>query len=168
MNTEMDKTIRKLDEVEILATRDMLVAAPPELRQALGLEMREIGGVVVMIAPGIPSPQFNRVVGLGNKRLATDDELDAVAECYRSLGVKDWWVQVSPGSNAEQTQAQLAARGFIPPERKAWAKMVRGAEATVPAETGCEVRATRVGACRLRPRAVPPEQTPLRASFARW
>jgi GNAT superfamily N-acetyltransferase len=140
MSMDMDKTIRKLDEVEILASRDMLAAAPPELRQALGLEMREIGGVAVMIAPGIPSPQFNRVVGIGNERLATEEELDAIAECYRSLGVKDWWIQISPGSNSEQTLAQLAARGFAPPERKAWVKMVRGAEATVPVETGCEVR----------------------------
>lgn len=140
MTFDLDTTIRDLDRVEILASRDMLAAAPLDLRRSLGLEMREIGGAAVMIAPGIPSPQFNRVVGLGNERLATEVELDAIAQCYRSLGVKDWWIQVSPGSNAEQTQTQLAARGFVAPERKAWAKMVRGDEATVPVETGCEVR----------------------------
>ena len=136
MTTSVDKTIRDLDGVEVLASRDMLAAAPSGLRQSLGLEAREIGGATLLIAPGLPSPQFNRVVGVGNERLATEEELDAIAECYRSLGVKDWWIQVSPGSNSEPTLGQLAARGFVAPERKAWAKMIRGAEPTVPVETG--------------------------------
>jgi GNAT superfamily N-acetyltransferase len=141
MNLDLDTTIRELDRVEASAYREMLAAIPAALQQALGLETREIGGATLIIAQGIPSPQFNRVVGLGNEHPVSDQELEEIAGRYSTAGIKDWWVQVSPGSNSEQTLAQLAARGFTAPQRKSWVKVIRGAEAPEQVESGAEVRA---------------------------
>ena len=118
--------IDRLDASEALAYRDMFAAAPPLLARSLGLEARETAGATLLLAPGIPSPQFNRVIGLGNLRAPSESETDAIAAAYRSAGVKSWWAQVSPGTRSEKLASQLAARGFAPPARRAWVKMSRG------------------------------------------
>lgn len=137
--------IDRLDASEALACRDLFAAAPAPLARSLGLEARETAGATLLLAPGIPSPQFNRVIGLGNLQPASESELDAVAEAYRSAGVKNWWVHVSPGANGERLAAQLAARGFAPPARRAWVKMSRGADKPAPVPSRVEVRAPRPG-----------------------
>lgn len=137
--------IDRLDAVEGRAYRDMFAAAPPSLARSLGLEARETAGATLLLAPGIPTPQFNRVLGLGNLRLPSAAELDAVAEAYRCAGVKSWWVQVSPGVHSEGLVSQLAARGFAPAARRAWAKMSRGADKPAPVPSRAEVRAPRRG-----------------------
>jgi GNAT superfamily N-acetyltransferase len=130
----------RLDMLEAAAYRDMFAAAPRPLSQALGLDAFETAGATMLIAPGIPSPQFNRVIGLGNRRSVSEAELDALTHRYRAAGVRDWWVQVSPSRHASGLIAQLDARGFALPRRRAWVKLARDDRVVEPVRTGAEVR----------------------------
>lgn len=139
------RLIHSLDNAEAAAYRDMWAAAPPALAAALGLHVRAVAGATLLLAPAIPSAQFNRVIGLGNRGEVSEAELEAVASCYRAVGVKSWWVQVSPSAQAASVIGQLAARGFALPARKAWAKLVRDDRPLAPVDTVAEVREPRRG-----------------------
>lgn len=143
MQPDSDAVIDRLDAAEALAYRDMFAAAPAPLARSLGLEAREIAGATLLIAPGIPAPEFNRVLGLGNGGAVSDAQLDGVARAYRAAGARTWWVQASPSEHARGLIAQLTARGFAPPKRRAWVKMSRGAQRPAPVACGAEVRAAR-------------------------
>lgn len=140
MNDDTSELARLADSVEAAAYRDMFIAAPSALAKTLGLEVREIAGATLLIAPGIPTPFFNRVIGLGNERPARDVDLDAVIAAYRGAGVKSWWIHLTPSAQPASLAQQLVARGFTPPVRKSWAKVLRGTEAPLTSETTLEVR----------------------------
>ena len=137
--------IDRLDAAEALAYRDMFAAAPAALARSLGLETRELAGATLLIAPGIPVPEFNRVLGLGNGAAVSEAQLDAVAAAFRSAGVGSWWVQVSPAAHSSALIARLGARGFTPPKRRAWVKMSRGSDRPPAVACGADVRAPRPG-----------------------
>jgi GNAT superfamily N-acetyltransferase len=145
MSPDRDAVIHRLDTVEATAYRDMMAAAPQALARNLGLETRDVAGATLLLAPGMPTAIFNRVIGLGNRHRTSDADLDAIIDLYRAAGIKNWWVHVSPGAHASRLTGQLVARGFIAPERGSWAKVRRGTETPAPVRTGAEVRAVRPG-----------------------
>ena len=112
---------------EAAAYRDMVAAAPAGVRRTLGLEVRDISGVTLLVAPGLPATIFNRVMGLGNGARTTDRQLDEIGQVYREAGVRSWWVHATPGEHFEALCALLAARGYTVPARKSWAKTWRDA-----------------------------------------
>lgn len=131
---------RRHDEVESAAYRDMFAAAPRELAQALGLETRDIAGATLLIAPGLPATIFNRVIGLGNGAMATDTDLEAIAGAYARAGVRNWWIQATPGEHFDRLCALLTAHGFTVAGRRSWAKMWRGTAAAPDVQTAARVR----------------------------
>jgi len=145
MHAPEDSRISRLDAIEAAAYRDMFAAAPVTLRQTLGLATQEIGGATLLLAPGLPTPMFNRVIALGNSQPVTDTELDAITEAYRHAGVQNWWIHASPGVHHEALVRLLSARGFSPPSRRAWVKVQRGTEIPVAVETPLEVRRLKPG-----------------------
>jgi GNAT superfamily N-acetyltransferase len=116
------KRIVLADDIEAAANRDMFVAAPPQL----AVHAQEIGGATLLIAPKIPVTQFNRVIGFGNTQPATESTLDAVRAAYRTAGVSQFWLHMSPAAQPPQLADWLQARGFKPAERRSWAKFLRG------------------------------------------
>jgi len=116
---------------EIEAWSDMISAAPPSLVAAAGLEVRRVGGAICVVAPGIPSKEFNRAVGLSVEQPANADDVRAVLDFYRSRGVGDAWVQliegVEPaaieswlheaGARTDDSRGQLFDRGVEGPDR---------------------------------------------------
>jgi len=133
------------DRVEATAYRAMFAAAPQDLSSQLGFEIREIAGAILLIAPGIPTPMFNRVIGLGNSSPATDAVLDEITTLYRKAGVAKWWVHVSPDVRPATLSGQLDERGFILPQRKSWAKVLRGTEPPPMVETTAKVHLAQPG-----------------------
>lgn len=83
---------------EIEAWSAMIDAAPPAIVAATGLEVRRVGGAICVVAPGIPSNEFNRAVGLGVEGPATPDDVGAILDFYRSRRVGRAWVQVMEGA----------------------------------------------------------------------
>ena len=113
---------RLCDDVEARASVDLYLAAPPSM-QAWA---HEEGGVTLLRLPALPVSYFNRVVGLGNHATATEADLDHIAAAF--AGIKDYWIQLSPGARPAELPAMLAARGFAAPARRSWSKFLRGVE----------------------------------------
>jgi len=135
--------LHDLDAIEAVASRSLFAAAPSALRQALGLETRSIAGATLLLAPGLPTPMFNRVIGLGNAGPVSEGDLEAIAGAYRDAGSQSWWIHVSPGAQASSLAGQLAARGFTTPPRKAWVKVQRGNVMPATVDTSLDVRLAR-------------------------
>jgi GNAT superfamily N-acetyltransferase len=136
--------VHDLDLVEATAYRDMFAAAPAELA-SLGLETHEVAGATMLMAPGLPTPLFNRVIGLGNSQPASGDAIEWIQDGYRKAGVRSWWMHVSPGAQPASLTAMLERRGFVRPARGAWVKMLRDDTAAPEVQSGLEIRQTRTG-----------------------
>ncbi len=139
MPTPLDSTIQELDAIEARAYRNWFALAPPDVARELGLEVRDIGGATALIAPGLPTPEFNRIVGFGNVDPLSESDLDNVIDLYRSAGVTHWWAHVSPGRHAGQVRAVLHTRGLSPPDRKAWIKFQRNSDSVPNVPTPCSI-----------------------------
>jgi len=140
MNTGDLSRMHQLDAIEAAAYRDMFENAPRALAGALGIETREVAGATLLMAPGMPTPMFNRVIGLGNEFPATDDALDAIGDVYRDAGTGEWWLHLTPGAQPAGLEATLTARGFVQASRPAWAKVVRDRAPPAPVETALDIR----------------------------
>ncbi len=123
---------RLADDVEASAFIDLYAAAPAPLRQQLGLQVHPLPGATALLAPGLPTPMFNRVIGFGMGHPATAERL-RVAQClYRDAGVANWWLHWNPWASPPGFTASLHAAGFTSPSRRSWAKVLRGAEPAPP------------------------------------
>lgn len=99
---------------EIEAWCDMLSAMPGEMVELTGLEVRTIGGAVCVAAPGIPSTEFNRVVGLGVRSAADEDTIDRILAFYADRGIVDAWIQVMDSAKPSTLRGWLMAHGLAP------------------------------------------------------
>lgn len=140
MDQPLDELINLHDAVEAAAYQDMFAAAPAAMARSLGLQVREIAGATLLIAAGMPTPMFNRVIGLGNQGMVDDNVLDTIMAIYREAGVNDWWLHVSPTTANVTLATQLAERGFGQAGRKSWAKMFRVNSPPVPVPSKAEIK----------------------------
>lgn len=120
---------RIADDAEALAFADLFDAAPAALRDRLGLRVERVADATLLLAPGLPTPMFNRAMGLGLRQPADDAALQAIGDAYRRAGIRGWWLHWNPLAAPDEMPAQLRARGFTPPPRRSWAKMLHGREA---------------------------------------
>jgi hypothetical protein len=132
--------VRLADELEAAAWADYVTAAPPSIAAALGLAAEEVGGATLLIAPAIPSSLFNRAIGLGVRRPASEADLDAIVARYRRAGCREAWIHLGPASAPAALPGWLAARGLVPARRPRWAKVVRGPEPPPAIETALRIR----------------------------
>jgi hypothetical protein len=131
---------RLADEIEARAFVDLYAAAPPDLAAQLGLTVRRHAGATVLLATGLPTPMFNRVIGLGADAPAGTSDVEHVARAYRDAGVSSWWLHWSPHAQPADMPARLAALGFSAPPRRAWMKFVRDAAPVSAVLTDLDVR----------------------------
>jgi hypothetical protein len=136
MNTH--DTIR-LESAERAALVDIHLAASPELRDHLGLELSEAGDALVSIATRNPTILVNRVVGLGLAHPADRETVDSIVACYRDAGVDRFFLQLDPAATPEELPGWLEGAG-LQPYHRAWAKFERGAEPALAARSDLEVR----------------------------
>lgn len=116
---------RIADEVEALAFREMWAAAPAALRERLGLRIACVADATLLLAPGIPSPMFNRAIGLGLRRPATGHDVEAIEAEFRAAGIANWWLHWNPQAAPGEMPDWLASHGYALPLRRSWAKMLR-------------------------------------------
>jgi hypothetical protein len=117
---------RAIERVEVRAWRDLFAAAPPLAASALGLAGRELGGAYALSAPTVESLMFNRVVGLGMTRPASDTLLDAIVSHYADRNAP-FEVNLCPLAEPSDLATRLAARGLGAPFHHV--KWVRGIQA---------------------------------------
>jgi hypothetical protein len=134
------EAVRLADELEAAAWADYVAAAPPAIAGALGLAAEEVGGATLLLAPAIPSSLFNRAIGLGVRRPATEADVDAIVERYRSAGCREAWIHLGPASAPAELAGWLTARGLALARRPRWAKVVRGAEPAPAISTALAIR----------------------------
>jgi hypothetical protein len=134
----IEDTIRA-ESVERAALADLHIAASPDLREDLGLELEEIGGALVSIARYQPTILVNRTVGLGLARPATRKGVAAAVDRYRGAGLGRYFLQIDPAATPEELPEWLEDAG-LEPYHRAWAKFKRGAEPAPAARSDLEVR----------------------------
>lgn len=117
---------RLADQVEAQAFADLYAAAPAGLQTTLGLQVRQVAGATLLLAPGLPTAMFNRVIGWGMASGAELAALDELTAAYREAGSKTWWLHWNPFASPADMPARLQERGFSVPARRSWAKMLRG------------------------------------------
>jgi GNAT superfamily N-acetyltransferase len=116
---------------ELAAFRDLYAAAPGDAHAT------EIGDAVCFAVPALPeSAMFNRVVGLGIERPATEHELDDIAAFFDGLGV-DYAISLHPLARPRELRLWLHERGFH--AGYAWAKFERGVKEPPDVETDLRV-----------------------------
>lgn len=145
MNHDLDRLIQQHDAVESAAYREMFSAAPATLAQSLGLQCEKIGGATLLMAKGLPTPVFNRIIGLGNNHAVSENVIDTIIERYANSGIKDWWLHVSPSTDNAALEELLNKRGFVLSARNAWAIFLRNSDSIMPVQTQAQVETIRPG-----------------------
>ena len=120
---------RAIERVEVQAWRDLFAGAPPLAASALGLACRELGGAYALSAPTLDTLMFNRVVGLGMSRPATDALLDAIIAHYGERQAP-FEINLCPLAEPGDLPTRLAARGLGAPFSHV--KWVRGIQTAPP------------------------------------
>jgi hypothetical protein len=131
---------RVADDVEALAFERMFAGAPAPLRERLGLRVEHMAGATLFLAPGLPDPMFNRVIGLGLRDPADESQLGAIAAAYRSADITNWWLHWNPLAGPANFDQRLRAGGWTAPRRVSWAKMLRGPHAAPALPTRLDLR----------------------------
>lgn len=116
---------RAADAIEALAFSDLFAALPSALQPRLGLQVRKVAGATALLARGLPTSMFNRVIGLGLERPATEADIDALMAAFQQAGGQPWWLHCSPDAQPQDLPQRLLARGFTVPARRSWAKVMR-------------------------------------------
>ena len=115
------------DDVEARAFADLYQGAPDSLRIKLGLEVRALGGATLLIAPGFPTPLFNRAIGLGMSSRTSMMQVRKIEDIYRKAGSVGWWLHWNPFAVPQDLFDSMLEWGFTQPKRRSWAKMLRSA-----------------------------------------
>lgn len=128
------------EHIECRAWIDLIAAAPQWLRRSAGLQVEEVGGAVLLAAPGVDHVLFNRVIGLGEQTPATPDLIADIMGRYWDLSIERYWVHVGPHARPARVGRMLQDQGLAQ-YRRSWVKLVRPAQSAEPAETTLRIRA---------------------------
>ncbi len=99
------------ERIEIAAWRDHYEAAPPGVREALGVGVHAVGQGVALVARRVESLLANRVIGLGLFEPADEAAVDAALEHYRGVA-GGFAVNLSPRARPRSLPDWLEARGL--------------------------------------------------------
>jgi len=112
-----------LEMSEARAMADVYRAAADTSDNPVGCQVAEIGGGVAFALTSIDVGFFNRTIGLGIERAATEADVDAVVAFYEGLDRSVAVAQVAPHAAPPDLIGWLEARGFARSAR--WAKVWR-------------------------------------------
>jgi GNAT superfamily N-acetyltransferase len=122
---------------ESAAWSDYLSAAPADVAAMLNVQVCEVGGTVLICAPGTQDPIYNRAIGLGVKEPATPELIDSILQRFEQNGANQIYMQISPAVRPDETLGWLEERGFYP--NGSWVKLVRGCEMPPFIETDLQI-----------------------------
>jgi len=100
---------------------DTFDAAPPPVRDGLGLGTRRIGDLA-MVRSRIPFSHFNMVLTLGCPAAADDAAFAAIDTFYGEAGVAKHWVTVNDLGEPDDLGQRLRARGYA--DAGAWDRIL--------------------------------------------
>jgi hypothetical protein len=123
---------------ELEAFVDLYGAAAP----GLGSRVDHIGGATCLaLAAARRSAMFNRALGLGLDRPATEEDVEEIVRFYRELGV-EWCAAVAP----QEGVGWLGIAATLPEHRRRGSQTaLLSARVRAAAAAGCEVLVTETG-----------------------
>jgi GNAT superfamily N-acetyltransferase len=127
------------EAVEQAAWRDAIAATPAALLNACGIHASEIGDAMVLASPHSESLMFNRTIGLGERKPATDETIDRIVERYRQLGARQFIVHAGAYALPMRLGRKLQQFG-LQPYRRSWVKLIRPAVPVPKPDTDMTVR----------------------------
>jgi hypothetical protein len=136
---------------------------PPEFVEEYGMHTQYLGSSGVTVATKLDW-LFNRVLGIGVGDVATKAQLDAAIGIYRSAGIENYVIPISPLARPAQLTEWLSARGFV--ESGNWVKMYRGNQHPPSVQTDLRIGAIGIqdadvfGDIATRGFGVPPQLAP--------
>ncbi|HET9931636.1 MAG TPA: GNAT family N-acetyltransferase [Polyangiaceae bacterium] len=164
---------RIADQIEADAWTALFDAMPSPMKSALGARVERIGGVTVLLAPGIPLSYFNRAIGLGMSSEVQEEDVGSLAELFEHAGCPASNIHLAPYARAHgDIRGWLAAAGYaLLPTRPTWGKFLRGPEACPVIQTELEVEpaeardAAAVAAVLCDAHGMPPSIAPWTAAL---
>ena len=117
----------------------MFAVTPAVFAHVLGLQSEKIGDATAFIAKALPTPIFNRVIGLGSYSPVSINKLMQITLLYNNAGNKHWWIHVSPTSFNTELDNQLLNNGFNLTERRAWVKLLRNDTKCLPITSHAQI-----------------------------
>jgi hypothetical protein len=132
-----DSDVEALERIEREAWRDLAAAAPADFAPRVGLEARELGRALMLMASRAAVFQFNWLSGAGLDG-ADADAIPAAVARFRDAGQRKFFVQIPPSPNAGRLEAQARAAGLAP-HPLAWTKFERETRDPPRVETSLSV-----------------------------
>jgi hypothetical protein len=105
------------------AWAEMLLSAPPDFAANFGIRVERLDSAILLVAEKMDSMLFNRVIGLGVKKPATEAMVDAIVALYQNASAPNFAIQLSPAAQPPALPAWLEARGLY--RRNNWVKVYR-------------------------------------------
>jgi hypothetical protein len=112
--------------VERDAWLDLFEAAPRDCAERFGIKSKQLGEVGLLASREIPIVEFNRAMGVGVSRPATERALEEASAWLQTSAAKGWALQVSPVAQTNLVGDWLHRRAMAP-SGTGWAKFERDA-----------------------------------------
>lgn len=128
-----------LEAQETAYWREYYQDVPEGLARRMGLGLATVGTAVAVAASGIDILAFNRVIGLGIERPASEREVNEIVAFYRNAGTGRFFIQLSPHAMPRRLAEVLLAKGFR--HHNNWVKFYREIEPLPVADTSLRIEA---------------------------
>lgn len=137
----MSVKVPPAERLERLALEELHAAAPPPVRERMGLQSVEIGAALVSAAYREHSILWNRTIGLGVGSPAGPGDLQRIRGIYEEAGVTRFFLHLHPQAQPPDLREWMAGAGLE--NVRGWMKFER--DASLPAEVRTDLRVERVG-----------------------
>lgn len=105
------EAIAACERIEVAAWRDHYEAAPPAVREALGVSVHAVGEGVAVVARGVESLLANRIIGLGLTAPADETLLDSALARFEGVA-GGFAINLSPRAMPAALPEWLERRGM--------------------------------------------------------
>jgi len=136
--------VRQLELAEALAFGDVYAALQAVPGNPTGASLARIGGAIAVGLTIVDVGLFNRVVGTGQARPATEADVEAISAFYTKLGAGTSVVQPAPAMVTEPLERWLAERGYR--AGRQWVKMWHDLSGIEPPDAGHRIERIDSGA----------------------
>lgn len=155
------------DDIEARAWGDFYEAAPSPVRDALGIAHEHMGSVTLLMARGIDSLLFNRVIGLGMTTPTNATCVAHIAKAFEAAGVSRWQVQINSLASPHCLAESLENIGWQRANQASCAKMVRKTGAVESGPTTLRVEAATLDTVKSIANAIA-QGASMPSVFATW
>ncbi|MGF9759396.1 hypothetical protein AAII07_29790 [Microvirga sp. 0TCS3.31] len=109
----MDRSaVVPIEQIEREAWLDLFSVAPAEIVNVWGAQATRLPAATVLGLHKAPLVEFNRALGIGVERPATEEELDHVTAWLRAHGNPAWALQIAPMARSEALLRWMELRGL--------------------------------------------------------